>query len=285
MSSFANAPQNQTFSFGPPTTTTTQNQPGNYTTIVNQRMGGGLGGYGSMGGYGGATGAPFNLSAANPMGAGLGGFGGFGGMGGYGFNPMMGGGFGGFGGMGGYGFNPMMGGGFGGFGYNPMMGGGFGGFGGMGGFGYNPMMGMGLGSFGGFGGMGGFNPMMGGGFGTPFNPMPQQPPPGFEFNPDYRPRNVGPGMATTMDMRPSDEMFRPIRQPAPAITPAVEDAIISDETGQYDPNRGAMQPITVEPIAEGYQASPQLQQQQLLQLFSGMNPVYLNRLLSILGNR
>lgn len=229
------------------TNTSPSGQSG-YSSILNQRMGGGasgnmgglfggntsgganmfagLGAFGPMqGGYGGGSGLPFNISGYGGMNAGLGSFGGMGG-----FNPMMGG-FGGYGGMGG--FNPMMG-GFGGYGgmggFDPMVAmglgafGGFGGYGGMGGF--NPMMG----GYGGFGGMGGFNPMMGygdqfGGYGgfqqpqyqqyqqSPYQQQYQQPPPGMELNPDYRPR--GPGMQT-MDMRPSDEMFRPIQRANPA---------------------------------------------------------------------
>ena len=140
------------------------------------------------------------------------------------------------GGMGGYG------GGFGGgFGQPPQFGGGFGSpYGG--GFGQPPQQ-----QYGGFGG--GFGqpqpPQFGGGFGqfqpTQFGggfdsrgpgnayarPFPQlqpqpaprpkfgqpdQPPPGMELNPDYIDRFAN-GQAGTMDVRPTDNKFRPIQQP------------------------------------------------------------------------
>ena len=153
-----------------------------------------------------------------------------GGGGGYsgGFGPPMGG-FGGFGG----GFGQPFGGGF----QPPQYGGGFGQpFGGGfqqpqygGGFGFQPPQYGGFqnqgpgnayarqnpyqppappptefGVFNGFGVQGGENG---------FRNFPQRPPPGMELNPDYRPR--GPGMQT-MDVRPSDEMFRPIQRANPA---------------------------------------------------------------------
>jgi len=161
-----------------------------------------------------------------------------GGMGGYG---------GGFGG--GFGQPPQFGGGFGGgFGQPPQFGGGFGG-----GFGQPPQYGGGFGSpYGGFGGGFGQPQQFGGGFGQPqqspfgggsqgpmlqaqgpntlgnayaqrfqnpfvkdipqTSPNPNQPPPGMELNPDYIDRFAG-GMAGTMDVRPTDNKFRPIQQP------------------------------------------------------------------------
>ena len=171
-----------------------------------------------------------------------------GGMGGYG---------GGFGG--GFGQPPMFGGGFGGgFGQPPQFGGGFGG-----GFGQPPQYGGGFGSpYGGFGGGFGQPQQFGGGFGQPqqspfgggsqgpmlqaqgpntlgnayaqrfqnpfvkdipqTSPNPNQPPPGMELNPDYIDRFAG-GMAGTMDVRPTDNKFRPIQartgtdQPPPGM--------------------------------------------------------------------
>ena len=171
-----------------------------------------------------------------------------GGMGGYG---------GGFGG--GFGQPPMFGGGFGGgFGQPPQFGGGFGG-----GFEQPPQYGGGFGSpYGGFGGGFGQPQQFGGGFGQPqqspfgggsqgpmfqaqgpntlgnayaqrfqrpsvgmfppTSPDPNQPPPGMELNPDYIDRFAG-GMAGTMDVRPTDNKFRPIQartgtdQPPPGM--------------------------------------------------------------------
>jgi len=139
--------------------------------------------------------------------------GGFSGGGGYsgGFGPPMGG----FGG----GFGPPMGGfgqQFGGF-QPPQYGGGFGQpFGG--GF-QQPQYGGGFGfqqpQFGGFQNQGPGNAYA---RQNPYQPptppqSPNQPPPGMEVNPDYRPR--GPGLQT-MEVRPSDEMFRPIQRANPA---------------------------------------------------------------------
>ena len=171
-----------------------------------------------------------------------------GGMGGYG---------GGFGG--GFGQPPMFGGGFGGgFGQPPQFGGGFGG-----GFEQPPQYGGGFGSpYGGFGGGFGQPQQFGGGFGQPqqspfgggsqgpmfqaqgpntlgnayaqrfqnsfvkdipqTSPDPNQPPPGMELNPDYIDRFAG-GMAGTLDVRPTDNKFRPIQartgtdQPPPGM--------------------------------------------------------------------
>ena len=190
---------------------------------------------------------------------------GFGGMGGYGM-PQMGygggfGGYGGFGGMGGYGMPQM----------------GYGGYGGFGGFGM-PQMGYGLGSFGpqmgfgGYGNYGGFQPDMS--YGGQFDPRampdlvprptrkPNEPPPGMVKNPHYIDR-FSDGSIQTMDMRFTDNPFvsperlsqfekeqeesraryataNPITGVMPSEPiPAPGDAPIADETGQYDPNRGA----------------------------------------------
>ena len=171
------------------------------TGMLGSMFGMGLGGFG-FGGYG------MPQMGYGGMG-GYGGFGGFGGMGGYG-------GFGGFG-------MPQMGyGGFGGFGMPQM---GYGGYDGFGGFGM-PQMGFGLGSFGpqmgfgGYGNYGGFNPQQG-----PTDvrlPLPPQ-------NTDY-----GRGQINTNDM-----VF--INDPAPSDPRSYDmnGAIIPDETGQYDPNRGS----------------------------------------------
>ena len=145
--------------------------------------------------------------------------GGFSGGGGYsgGFGPPMGG----FGGV----FGPPMGGfgqQFGGF-QPPQYGGGFGQpFGG--GF-QQPQYGGGFGfqqpQFGGFQNQGPGNAYA---RQNPYQPptppqSPNQPPPGMEVNPDYRPR--GPGLQT-MEVRPSDMKFRPIQgsaSPEPAPSP------------------------------------------------------------------
>lgn len=159
------------------------------------------------------------------------------------------GGMGGYGG--GFGQPPMFGGGFGGgFGQPPQFGGGFGG-----GFGQPPQYGGGFGSpYGGFSGGFGQPQQFGGGFGQPqqspfgggsqgptfqtqgsstlgnayaqrfqnpsvgmfppTSPNPNQPPPGMELNPDYIDRFAG-GMAGTLEVRPTDNKFRPIQQPQP----------------------------------------------------------------------
>lgn len=174
-----------------------------------------------------------------------GGMGGYGG--GFGQPPMFGGGFGG-----GFGQPPQFGGGFGGgFGQPPQYGGGFGspygGFGGGfgqpqqfgGGFGLNQML---------PGPPGGSNPEFRNTYGVgqppqygagmhrgqtgpgnayaqrfqnpsvgmfpPTSPDPNQPPPGMELNPDYIDRFAG-GMAGTLEVRPTDNKFRPIQQPQP----------------------------------------------------------------------
>lgn len=155
-----------------------------------------------------------------------GGMGGYGG--GFGQPPMFGGGFGG-----GFGQPPQFGGGFGGgFGQPPQYGGGFGspygGFGG--GFGQPQQFGGGFGQpqqspFGGgsqgptFQTQGSStlgnayaqrfqNPSVG--MFPPTSPQPNQPPPGMELNPNYRPSN-----RMTQDMLPSDLEYRPIQQPQP----------------------------------------------------------------------
>ena len=177
------------------------------------------------------------------VGGGGGGYSGGGGgfSGGFAPPPMFGGGFG-------QQF-PSYGGGFGAFGPQPYSGFG-GGFGGGFGMPQQPQYGGGFG--GGFGGSfgqpqppqfgGGFGqfqpPQFGGGFGQsgpgnayarPFPglqpqpaPPPQQltPPPGMELNPDYRPRDVAPGMFTTMEIRPNENRFRPI-QAERAVMPEV----------------------------------------------------------------
>ena len=151
-----------------------------------------------------------------------GGMGGYGG--GFGQPPMFGGGFGG-----GFGQPPQFGGGFGGgFGQPPQYGGGFGspygGFGG--GFGQPQQFGGGFGQpqqspFGG----GSQGPMLQAqgpttfgnayaqrfqkpsvGMFPPTSPQPNQPPPGMELNPNYRPSN-----RMTQDMLPSDLEYRPIQ--------------------------------------------------------------------------
>jgi hypothetical protein len=144
-----------------------------------------------------------------------GGGGGYSGM----FGPPMGG-FGGFGG----GFGQPFGGGF----QPPQYNGGFGQpFGGGfqqpqygGGFGFQPPQ------YGGFQNRGPGNAYA---RQNPYQPptppqFSQQPPPGMELNPDYRPR--GPGMQT-MDVRPSDEMFRPIQRANP-VTGVMPSEPISD---------------------------------------------------------
>lgn len=134
-------------------------------------------------------------------------------------------------------------------GYSGGMGGYGGGFGG--GFGQPPMFGGGFGSpYGGFGGGFGQPQQFGGGFGQPqqspfgggsqgpmlqaqgpntfgnayaqrfqkpsvgmfppTSPDPNQPPPGMELNPDYIDRFAG-GMAGTLEVRPTDNKFRPIQ--------------------------------------------------------------------------
>jgi hypothetical protein len=127
-----------------------------------------------------------------------------------------------------------------------------------GGFGFQPpQYGGGFGQpFGGgfqqpqYGGGFGFQPPQFGGFQNqgpgnayarqnPYQPpappqFSQQPPPGMELNPDYRPR--GPGMQT-MDMRPSDEMFRPIQRANPA-TGVMPSEPISDPN--YAPTGGGL---------------------------------------------
>ena len=151
-----------------------------------------------------------------------GGMGGYGG--GFGQPPMFGGGFGG-----GFGQPPQFGGGFGGgFGQPPQYGGGFGspygGFGG--GFGQPQQFGGGFGQpqqspFGG----GSQGPMLQAqgpntfgnayaqrfqnpsvGMFPPTSPDPTQPPPGLEWNRNYRPSN-----RMTQDMLPSDLEYRPIQ--------------------------------------------------------------------------
>lgn len=146
------------------------------------------------------------------VGGGGGGYSGGGGgfSGGFAPPPMFGGGFGGGFGMPQF---PQYGGGFGGgFGMpqQPQYGGGFGG-----GFGQpqQPQFGGGFGQSG-----------PGNAYARPFPglqpqpaPPPQQltPPPGMELNPDYYDRFAN-GRIGTMDVRPSDNRFRPIQRSNPA---------------------------------------------------------------------
>ena len=176
-----------------------------------------------------------------------GGTGGYGG--GFGQPPQFGGGFGG-----GFGQPPQFGGGFGGgFGQPPQFGGGFGG-----GFGQPSQYDGGFGSpYGGFGGGFGQPQQFGGGFGQPqqspfgggfgqpqqgsfgnayaqrfqrpslgmfppTSPQPNQPPPGMELNPHYIDRFAN-GQAGLLDVRPTDNKFRPIQAGGGADRPPPAD--------------------------------------------------------------